>query len=118
MRAALTIQRALAELNERNVRSGVPNELTARIGIDAGPVVVDAGGRGSLATRSPLLARVQALAEPGTVLITARVQRQTAGLFVAEGPRRPHVRSCAPEPKRRPSESCARAVRPCAPARP
>ena len=29
-------------------------------------------------------ARVQALAEPGTVLATARVQRQVAGLFVAE----------------------------------
>ena len=29
-------------------------------------------------------ARVQAAAEPGTVLITASVQRQTAGLFVAE----------------------------------
>ena len=31
-----------------------------------------------------IAARVQALAEPGTVLITATVQRQTAGLFVAE----------------------------------
>ena len=29
-------------------------------------------------------ARVQALAEPGAVLVTARVQRQVAGLFVAE----------------------------------
>ena len=29
-------------------------------------------------------ARVQAAAEPGTVLVTASVQRQTAGLFVAE----------------------------------
>jgi hypothetical protein len=29
-------------------------------------------------------ARVQALAEPGTVLLTAAVQRQVAGLFVAE----------------------------------
>src|SRR5580704_2229709 len=29
-------------------------------------------------------ARVQVAAEPGTVLVTARVQRQTAGLFVAE----------------------------------
>jgi len=28
--------------------------------------------------------RVQTLADPGTVLITARVQRQVAGLFVAE----------------------------------
>ena len=29
-------------------------------------------------------ARVQALAEPGTVLVTADVQRQIAGVFVAE----------------------------------
>jgi hypothetical protein len=31
-----------------------------------------------------IAARVQGLAEPGTVLVTANVQRQTAGLFVAE----------------------------------
>ena len=31
-----------------------------------------------------IAARVQALAEPGTVVVTARVQRQVAGLFVAE----------------------------------
>jgi class 3 adenylate cyclase len=29
-------------------------------------------------------ARAQALAEPGSVAVTARVQRQVAGLFVAE----------------------------------
>jgi hypothetical protein len=33
-----------------------------------------------------IAARVQALAEPGAVLVTARVQRQVAGLFVAEEP--------------------------------
>ena len=31
-----------------------------------------------------IAARVQALAEPGAVLVTASVQRQIAGLFVAE----------------------------------
>ena len=31
-----------------------------------------------------IAARVQGAAEPGTVLVTASVQRQTAGLFVAE----------------------------------
>src|SRR3984885_10503867 len=95
VRAALTIQRALAELNERNVRSGVP-ELTARIGIDAGPVVVDAAGE-VFGDAPNFAARVQALAEPGTVLITARVQRQTAGLFVAED-RGAHALKGAPEP--------------------
>ena len=31
-----------------------------------------------------IAARVQGAAEPGSILITATVQRQTAGLFVAE----------------------------------
>jgi class 3 adenylate cyclase len=42
-------------------------------------------------------ARVQALAEPGTVVITARVQRQVAGLFVAEE-RGIHELNGVPEP--------------------
>ena len=45
-------------------------------------------GVASLGHRKKLLeavaARVQALAEPGAVLVTTRVQRQVAGLFVAE----------------------------------
>jgi class 3 adenylate cyclase len=82
VRAALKIQRALAELNERNARSGMP-ELTARIGVDAGPVVVDAAGE-VFGDAPNVAARVQALAEPAAVLITTRVQRQVAGLFVAE----------------------------------
>ena len=95
MRAALTIQRALAELNERNARSGVP-ELTARIGVDAGSVVVDAAGE-VFGDAPNVAARVQALAEPATVLITARVQRQVAGLFVAED-RGAHELKGVPEP--------------------
>ena len=45
--------------------------------------MVDAAGEiyGDVAN---VAARVQALAEPGAVLVTARVQRQVAGLFVAE----------------------------------
>ena len=81
-RAALSIQRALAELNRKNEGTGKP-VLTARIGLETGPAVVDAGGEiyGDVAN---IAARVQALAEPGAVLVTARVQRQVAGLFVAE----------------------------------
>jgi len=81
-RAALAIQRALADLNRKNAGAGKP-ELAARIGLDAGPAVVDAAGEiyGDVAN---VAARVQALAEPGAVLITARMQRQVAGLFVAE----------------------------------
>ena len=44
VRAALAIQRALAELNARNAKTGTP-ELSARIGLDMGPVVVDASRR-------------------------------------------------------------------------
>jgi hypothetical protein len=81
-RAALGIQRALGELNRKNAGSGRP-ELNARIGLEAGPVVVDAAGE-IFGDAPNVAARVQALAEPGAVLITARVQRQIAGLFVAE----------------------------------
>ena len=81
-RAALSIQRALADINRKNARSGKP-ALNARIGIDSGPVVVDAAGE-IYGDAPNTAARVQALAEPSTVLVTARVQRQIAGLFVAE----------------------------------
>ena len=42
-RAALSVQRALAEVNRKNNGSGKPT-LNARIGIETGPVVVDAAG--------------------------------------------------------------------------
>jgi predicted ATPase len=82
VRAGLAIQRALAELNRDNAGSGRP-ELVARIGVESGAVVVDAAGE-IFGDAPNIAARVQALADPGTVLITARVQRQVAGLFVAE----------------------------------
>ena len=43
VRAALSIQRALAELNGKNEGAGKP-ALAARIAIDTGPAVLDAGG--------------------------------------------------------------------------
>ena len=82
VRAALTIQRALAELNRKNAGTAKP-ALTARIGIETGPVVVDAAGE-IFGDTPNIAARVQALAEPGAVVVTAQVQRQVAGLFVAE----------------------------------
>ena len=82
VRAALAIQRALADLNARNAKTGAP-ELAARIGLDAGPVVVEALGE-VFGDAPNVAARVQAAAEPGAVIVTAAVQRQTAGLFVAE----------------------------------
>src|SRR5271168_1596078 len=82
VRAALAIQRALADLNARNALLAAP-ELSARIGIECGSVVVDASGE-VFGEAPNVAARVQAAAEPGTVLVTASVQRQTAGLFVVE----------------------------------
>jgi class 3 adenylate cyclase/tetratricopeptide (TPR) repeat protein len=82
VRAALAIQRSLADLNARNARSGAP-ELSARIGIECGSVVVDAAGE-VFGEAPNVAARVQAAAEPGSVLVTGSVQRQVAGLFVVE----------------------------------
>jgi class 3 adenylate cyclase/predicted ATPase len=82
VRAALAIQRALSELNARNAGKALP-ELAARIGLESGQVVVDAAGE-VFGEAPNVAARVQAAAEPGSILITATVQRQTAGLFVAE----------------------------------
>jgi len=82
VRAALAIQRALVEINARNASKDAP-ELSARIGLDSGQVVVDATGE-VFGDAPNIAARVQGAAEPGSILITATVQRQTAGLFVAE----------------------------------
>jgi class 3 adenylate cyclase/predicted ATPase len=94
-RAALSIQHALADLNRKNAGAGKP-ELIARIGLESGPAVVDGAGEiyGDVAN---IAARVQAQAEPGAVLITTRVQRQVAGLFVAEE-RGTHALKGVPEP--------------------
>ena len=94
-RAALSIQRALAEVNRKNAGTGKP-ALNARIGIETGPVVVDAAGE-IYGDAPNTAARVQALAEPGTVWVTAGVQRQVAGLFVAEE-RGSHELKGVPEP--------------------
>jgi class 3 adenylate cyclase len=94
-RAALSIQRGLGDLNRKNAGAGKP-ELVARIGLETGPAVVDAAGE-IYGDVTNIAARVQALAEPGSVLITARVQRQVAGLFVAEE-RGTHTLKGVPEP--------------------
>jgi class 3 adenylate cyclase len=43
VRAALAIQRALSEINAKNAAKGAPS-LSARIGLDSGPVVVERTG--------------------------------------------------------------------------
>ena len=82
VRAALAIQRALGDFNARNAKTGAP-ELAVRIGLDMGPVVVDAAGE-VFGDAPNVAARVQSAAEPGTVLVSAAVQRQVSGLFVVE----------------------------------
>ena len=81
-RAGLAILRALEDLNAKNVARGLP-ALAARIGLQSGPVVVDSSGE-VFGDAPNVAARVQAAAEPGTLFVTALVQRQVAGLFVAE----------------------------------
>jgi Adenylate and Guanylate cyclase catalytic domain/SAM domain (Sterile alpha motif) len=95
VRAALSIQRSLAEMNRKNTNSGKP-ALTVRIALDLGPVVVDASGE-IFGDVPNVAARAQAMAEPGSVVVTARVQRQVAGLFVAEE-RGSHELKGVPEP--------------------
>jgi class 3 adenylate cyclase len=80
--AARAIQRALAEVTRKNADTGKPAR-SARIGIEIGPVVVDAAGE-IYGDAPNVVARVQALAEPGAVVVTVRVRRQVVGLFVVE----------------------------------
>jgi hypothetical protein len=82
-------------VNRKNAAAG-KSALNARIGIEIGPVVIDAAGE-IYGDAPNVAARVQALAEPGTVVVTARVQRQIAGLFVAEE-RGSHELKGVPEP--------------------
>jgi class 3 adenylate cyclase len=82
VRAALAIQRGLADINARNSPIGGP-ELSARVGLESGPVVVEMSGE-VFGDAPNIAARVQAAADPGSVLITTNVQRQVAGLFVVE----------------------------------
>ena len=81
VRAALAIQRALVEINARNASKGAP-ELSARIGLDSGQVVVDATGE-VFGDAPNIAARVQSAAEPGSILITA--DRPTADRRTVRG---------------------------------
>ena len=82
-RAGLAILEAVSLLNDQPARP----KLSARIGIDSGAVVVG-GGSGKDADvfgdTPNIAARVQAAAEPGTVVITDAAHRLVSGLFVVE----------------------------------
>src|SRR5947209_372386 len=82
-RAGLAILDAISKLNQPSTRP----ELSARIGIDSGAVVVgaSAGKDADVFGDTPnIAARVQAAAEPGTVVITAATHRLVSGLFVVD----------------------------------
>ena len=92
VRAALAIQRALADLNARNVAKGAP-ELSARIGIECGSVVVDATGE-VFGEAPNIAARVQAEAEPGSVLITRTCSDRSRGFSSPRSKARADSRAC------------------------
>jgi class 3 adenylate cyclase/predicted ATPase len=82
-RAGLAILDAISKLNQPSTRP----ELSARIGIDSGAVVVgaSAGKDADVFGDTPnIAARVQAAAEPGTVMITDATHRLVSGLFVVD----------------------------------
>ncbi len=82
-RAGLAILDAIAKLNEQSGR----RKLSARVGIDSGAVVVgaSAGKEADVFGEAPnIAARVQAVAQPGTVLITEATHRLVSGLFIVE----------------------------------
>ena len=86
VRAALGIRVALERLNEQlKARRGF--ELRARFGINTGPVVVGAVGNDlkldytALGDTTNLAARLQSLAEPGTILLSETTYRRVRGFF-------------------------------------
>ena len=95
VRAAVVIQRSLAELNRKNASSGKP-ALAARNRHRLGACGDRCGGE-IFGDVPNIAARAQALAEPGSVVVTTRVQRQVAGLFVVEE-RGQHELKGVPEP--------------------
>jgi len=82
VRAGLAIVDAITLLNEQSAV-----KLAVRVGIHTGSVVVGQGGgkEADVFSDAPNIAsRVQGVAEPDTVVITAPVHRLVSGLFVVE----------------------------------
>src|SRR5215472_8863838 len=95
-RAGLAILDALSSLNESPTRP----KLAARVGIHSGAVVVGEGSarNADIFGDTPnVAARVQADAEPGSVLMTAATYRLVPGLFTVE-PRGPRALKGIAEP--------------------
>jgi class 3 adenylate cyclase/tetratricopeptide (TPR) repeat protein len=82
-RAGLAILEAITQLNEHPAHP----KLAVRIGIDSGPVVVGTGANQAIdafGDAANIAARVQATAEPNSVVVTAETHRLISGLFVVE----------------------------------
>ncbi len=85
VRAGLDMQRALAHFNaERRAGDPLAVQLVLRIGINTGAVVAATGpadGRDFLITGDPVnvAARLQSVADPGTVVVGPRTFRDTQG---------------------------------------
>jgi class 3 adenylate cyclase/tetratricopeptide (TPR) repeat protein len=86
VRAAWEIQQALRAFNQRrDVRRGL--DLTARIGVHTGPVVVGTVGNDlkmdytAIGDTTNLASRLQSLAAPGTILASESTYRLVRGFF-------------------------------------
>src|SRR5215472_14741258 len=93
-RAGLAIVETVSNLGQHPVHA----KLAVRVGIDSGPVVVGAGAgkEADIFGEAPnVAARVQAAAEPDTVLITAATHRLVSGLFVVQERARQALRGIA-----------------------
>jgi class 3 adenylate cyclase len=88
VRAGLAIQAALADLNERKSEAGATS-IAARVGIHSGLVVIGELGDGArsqplaLGDTLNVAARLEAVAEPGGVVISHTTMHLVPGLFVA-----------------------------------
>jgi class 3 adenylate cyclase/tetratricopeptide (TPR) repeat protein len=82
VRAGLAIITAMGEFAARQKAEGGP-ELAVRIGVHAGPTVVDEGAF-VFGDVPNIASRVQTAAASGSLLISPAVHRPVAGLFVVE----------------------------------
>jgi class 3 adenylate cyclase/tetratricopeptide (TPR) repeat protein len=86
VRGGLAILYAVASLNEQ-LSAEQRSPLRVRVGIHTGSVVIGEGGGGAVEMYGEvpnIAARLQAAAEPDTLLITAAVHRLVSGMFVFE----------------------------------
>jgi tetratricopeptide (TPR) repeat protein len=89
VRAGLRIVEEVAAYGQEVARSWDVEPLAARVGIDTGPVVVSgSAGQQVLGDALNTAARLQAAAEPGSVLVSGAVLRVVGPLFDSGVPRR------------------------------